>query len=177
MNRYVRWILGLLALAYFAHAAAVWAVPRVIMAFTMRKLAGPAGVNHEVHAPLATESSRTVVMPGPDMLYTSCVFDVSKGPVEVSARVPATYWSVAFYASNSDNFFVLDDRHAPASGTVRIVLSADPLKAMPQPGVLAVIPPPTNRGVVLFRTLVESADRLPGMQAAQQSMTCQSVME
>ena len=177
MRRYIRWIVGLALLGFVAHSVTVWAVPRVIMFVTMRKLARPEGVNHEVHAPPATESSRTVVMPSPDLLYTTCVFDISAGPVEVSAQVPSSYWSVALYASNSDNFFVVNDRNAPASGIVRLMLTKDPLQSTPQNGVLAVIPPPTTRGIVLFRTLVESADRLPEMQAAQQSMTCRSLTQ
>ena len=62
---------------------------------------------------MTDHTARRVVMPSPDLLYATCRMDLSQGPLRIQAD-PKTprYWSIALYASNSDNFFVLNDRQA-----------------------------------------------------------------
>ena len=71
------------------------------------------GKNQTYFPAPVTASSRDIVLPSPDLLYSVCVFDVSQGPVRVTANPQLkSYWSVALYAANSDNFFVINDRKA-----------------------------------------------------------------
>ena len=59
--------------------------------------------------PMTDASQRRVVMPSPDLLYATCAFDVRQRPLRIQAdpKLPG-YWSIALYAANSDNFFVLN---------------------------------------------------------------------
>jgi uncharacterized membrane protein len=82
-----------------------------------------------------------------------------------------TYWSVSFFAANSDNFFVLNDRQAKEK-RVRVVLATD--DASPAEGAQTVISP-SRRGVVLFRTLVLDLADLPMLQRFQQTMSCETL--
>jgi uncharacterized membrane protein len=117
-NRQRLWFyrgLTLLATAILVHLLVVWATPRLIM---NRLMTGPAAQamamrNQAAFPPAVDASARRVVMPSPDLLYSVNVFDVSAGPVRVRANpgLPS-YWSIALYAANSDNFFVLNDRQA-----------------------------------------------------------------
>ncbi|OYU46777.1 MAG: hypothetical protein CFE44_00290 [Burkholderiales bacterium PBB4] len=107
--------LTLLVTAILVHLLAVWAAPRAIMWVLMHgRVAQTMNmVNQAAFPPPVTAQSRSIVLPSPDMLYSVCVFDLRNGPVRISAnpRLPG-YWSIALYAANSDNFFVVNDRTA-----------------------------------------------------------------
>jgi len=168
----VRLALIALVVAVSSHVAAVWALPRVIMRLAFRagevRTGGddraypfglPAGAHHEV------------VMPSPDLLYTGCIYDLGKGPVEVTATVPESYWSVAFYADDTDNFFVLDDREVP-SRKARVVLVAPGAARPAQANGAVVVEAPSARGLVLFRTLVLDRAKLVDLRALQRTEQC-----
>ena len=149
--------LTLLATALLVHLLAVWATPRLIM---HRLMNGPAAqamnmLNQAAFMPAVDASARRVVMPSPDLLYAVCVFDVSAGPVRVRANpgLPS-YWSIALYAANSDNFFVLNDRQAGSAPVDLWLVSQGPNLKDPviPPGARLVVSPST-RGFLLMRVL------------------------
>ncbi|NBT55041.1 MAG: DUF1254 domain-containing protein [Betaproteobacteria bacterium] len=149
--------LTLLATALIVHLLAVWATPRLIM---NRLMTGPAAqdmnmLNQAAFLPAVDASARRVVMPSPDLLYSVCVFDVSAGPVRVRANpgLPS-YWSIALYAANSDNFFVLNDRQAGAAPVDMWLVSEGPNPRDPAvpPGARVVVSP-SAQGFLLMRVL------------------------
>lgn len=142
-----RWIMP--ALVGIIAAAVAWQValtqtPRILMAAAMTRLASVKGTNGFVHAPLATERSRAIVRPSPDLAYSSCVLDVSRGPVLVTVPAfPARYWSlsifdtrtdVAFVRNNidarGDNFQLLVARHGQVTPPGARVVTIDDAKAV-----------------------------------------------
>ena len=164
--------------AGIGHAAYVFAYPYAIMRGTMAGIAQRAGgPNRAFVAKLPDETSRGVVKPGPDLLYAICVFDLTAGPVEITATPSRDYWSVAFYAANSDNFFVLNDRQA-AGKPVRLVLSKAGFKTdtRPQsaPDDTRFVDSPSTRGIVLFRHLVLDPADQSDAQTAAKTATCRS---
>jgi len=61
--------------------------------------------------PFPAEDSRAVVMPNPDFAYVSMFYDLDKGPIYISGLMPdSTYWSVALYEANTNNYFVKNDQ-------------------------------------------------------------------
>ena len=161
-----------LAIAAATHLVAVWALPRLIMQVVISTTAKRAGgANVAFLPPLPDHTAREIVLPSPDLFYVICTYDVSETPLLVTAEIPDTYWSVAFYASNTDNFFVLNDRKA-GSRQARVVLAreGDPLAS--GPAGERVIRAPSTRGVVLFRTLVPEAADVGRLDAARRSMQC-----
>jgi uncharacterized membrane protein len=164
-----RAVLLVLGVAAAVHVAFLFALPRLIVAYVIRELSAEVGLNAIVHRPLATSDWRSVPMPSPDLLYSACAFDVSQRPMVITAEVPDSYWSVSAYASNTDNFFVLNDRKAGAK-PVRVVLSGDPEFVDAQGGL--VVHAPTTRGVVLFRTLVRTKADVAAMEASQHAAHC-----
>src|SRR6266481_5597223 len=113
-----------------------------------------AAANTILHAPRPNANSRGVVRPSPDMLYSICVYDLGAagGAVRVSTHdMPETYWSVSLFDVDTNNFYALNARQAKAG-------AADFLLTAPGASVgsahLPVVVPPTDRGIVLFRTLI-----------------------
>jgi len=116
--------------------------------------------------PLANANARRVVMPNPDLLYGLCALDLEQGAmiVRVDPKL-STYWSIALYSSNSDNFFVLNDREA-GQLPVELRISTTP----DQPKAIVA---PSKKVLLLMRVLVP--DRTQGMdalEAARSSLRC-----
>lgn len=125
------------------------------------------GYNVALPTHRADANARTVVRPSPDLLYTVCVFDLAKGTLHITAPVPDSYASVSGFAADTSNFFALNDQTAgvAADGKKRFEV----MLSRHAPGKVAVgtrvIVSPSDRGIVLFRTLITDDAALPGLQA------------
>jgi uncharacterized membrane protein len=172
MKSWFRWTVLTLILAVAFHFLTVFLFPRVIMALAIKRLSNrPAsGINTLIHSPRVTVDSRHVVKPSPDLLYSNCVYDVSAKPLLITAPVPATYWSISFYQTNTDNFYVLNDRQVK-SNPVKIVLIG-PDMAAPQVENAQVVIAPARKGVFLLRSLIEDEDTLGDLIKLQRLAIC-----
>jgi hypothetical protein len=100
----------LAAVALLTHVLVVWAIPYVIMAALSASRPAEERGTGPLLPPMTDATSRRVVMPSPDLLYALCPFDVRQQPLRIQADPhPPGYWSIALYAANSDNFFVLNE--------------------------------------------------------------------
>jgi len=168
------------ATAVIAHMALVWALPRLIMHQVM---AGQAAqemnmLNQAAFPPPVDASSRRVVMPSPDMLYSVCVFDVSQGPVRVTAHPGlSSYWSIALYGANSDNFFVINDRAVGKAAIDLWLVSKGPNAADPTVPVGAqVVVTPSEKGFLLMRVLTGDYEAEKSvLEPARRTLVCHKV--
>lgn len=171
----IKKILLLLLIAIAVHLLAVWSLPRLIMQRVMHGTMAAAigGWNVPAFPVLADASSRTIVAPNPDLLYALCLIDLRKGPVQVSANPQlASYWSIALYASNSDNYFVLNDKTA-AGKPVSLWVSASPASNVPA-GAQQVVSP-SDTALLLMRVLVNDAGKdVERLDAARRTLQCQA---
>jgi uncharacterized membrane protein len=168
------WVAATLIVAALAHTGTVWALPRVLMARALARM-GASNVMHYSERP--TASSRTVVRPNPDMLYAACPFDLSKGPVKLTARVAhSTYWSVSAYDAATNNFFVRNDQQI-AGDSIAVVALRRGMKLPPLGGATeqAILISPTERGLFLVRLLIDDDSHLAALQAIQHQATCGTV--
>lgn len=163
-----------LAIAALVHMGTVYALPRFIMARTLAIMA-PANTMHFGKRPDST--SRTVVRPSPDLLYATCPFDLSKGPLRVTARVPHwTYWSVSVFDSATNNFFVKNDRQI--AGDFLEILLVRPHQAWPPlDNALerVILFAPSEKGLVLFRTVIDNDKNLAALGEMLRQSRCETV--
>ncbi len=160
--------------AALVHWAAIAYAPELIMG---RVLAARAEQDAYTiaHAERSTASSRRIVRPSPDLLYSSCLFDVSKHPLKVVTAAPTgTYWSVAFYAANTDNFFVLNDTQAKGIPTTIVIAGRGQTVAPQGPGAI-VVSAPSDKGLVLFRTLINNDTRLAELDQQRRAAKCEAL--
>lgn len=171
-----RWLtLGAVTLLLAAglHVLIVWLIPHAITFAFIRGISKQVDYNTVLAPPLPTHESRSVVAPSPDLLYAVCVFDVSAGPVRISARRPQGYWSLSLYDRNSDNFFGINDSQIKGD-TVEMILTPGPADA----GTKAKFPQatfvqtPRSTGVMLSRILVLDPANMQGERDAQSSVRC-----
>ena len=186
-------LLSVLAIATAVHFASVWALPRVMMWKLFQTLTQSAGgskvPNQPMLPPMADASARRVVMPNPDLLYGLCALNLERGAAIVRADPKlSSYWSIALYASNSDHFFVLNDREAGQRPVqLRIMTQPDAAQALstlpPDSGALSArqrgnddfrtIVAPSNQVLLLMRVLVEDpSGGTEALEAARSSLKC-----
>jgi uncharacterized membrane protein len=173
-NLWTLWVAAAMMLAAVVHAGTLLALPRVLMARALARM-GPSNVMHYSGRPNA--SSRTVTRPNPDMLYAACPFDLSKGPVKLTARVShSTYWSVSAYDAATNNFFTRGEPQI-AGASIEIVALRRGMKLPPLGGATeqAILISPTERGLFLVRLLIDDDTHLAAFQAIQHQATCETV--
>lgn len=148
--------------AALTYVAALWATPHVIMAKAMEKL-GAGRINTMQHQGLPNAESRFVVRPSPDLAYSICVFDLSKGPVAIDAFVPPQrYWSLSVFDANTDNIFSVNDR--AVSERYALTLSKD--------GAGESLAVPGGKGIALIRILVTDPHDLGRIDSLRRRSTC-----
>jgi uncharacterized membrane protein len=172
MRVLLRWVVPVLAVAVLAHVATVLAVPRVVMMVVMRKLEAVAPVNAPVHAPPVDAAARLVPLPSPDLLYSSCVLDVSGGPVLVSVKPGAAYLSLALFDARSDNVFVTDDHDSGGKPISVLVTGPGQSGAGPAGAVVARLD--SARGLLLLRGLAATPSLAAVSEQARHSLSCRA---
>ncbi|WP_309623230.1 DUF1254 domain-containing protein [Novosphingobium sp.] len=170
MNRTLKLLALFGAAAAVGHVGLVLATPHVLMRAAMNKLGGPdKAVNAFLFGPRTTQNSRGVVRPSPDLAYSTCVYDLSNGPVRISAAPSPDegYVSLSVFAANTDNIAVFDTTRQPQG--IVFVLAREAQKT--PPGVTVVISP-SDRGIVLDRRLAPNAERFAAADAARSADRC-----
>lgn len=163
------WLLYVLLVALITYAAALHYVPTLVMQRVAERIGPP---NQIRHARQADASARAVVRPSPNLLYSICAYDLSSGPLRITAPVPAgTYWSVSVFDARSNNIFVENDLQAGQSVDF---LLAD-TRTLSQTNGLPVVFSTTTRGVVLFRTVIDSKTDLDRLDKVRRQARCSPV--
>jgi uncharacterized membrane protein len=105
--RRIRWQLLAIALVFggIVHILATLVVPRLTMASAWHRLAPKLPVNRMVVQPLATPGTQPLPFIGPDTRFAFCRYDLSQGPMVLTATLPEKGWSIGLYSTDGDNFF------------------------------------------------------------------------
>lgn len=182
MTRLIKWTIyiGVLSTAlYFAFLAGT---PFGVMHMIKARMAtlGGDGVNVMHHGERPSHTSRGVVRPSPELLYSVCWFDLSHGPIRVTSGAPqGTYWSIAAYRNNTDNFYVINDTMTQGAKADILLYTADQVggdKAAfdaryGQLGGVGV-ESPSQTGLILIRTLINDETRLPEIDGERRQARC-----
>lgn len=147
-----KYVIGALIIAVLVHFAAIIAVPRVLMHVAMERF-GEGGSNAWHLGERITVTTQKIVRSSPDFAYSACVYDLSNGPVVISAAPWGEYWSLSLYGENTDNFFVIDDREAHYGAEITLIR-----RGTPHPeGASMVVESPSTHGIALMRRLAPTA--------------------
>ena len=113
------------AIAVGSYYATLAAAPFALMRLAESKMAGTAPTNRFTHSPPVRAERQFVVRPSPDLLYSSCPYDLSGGPLEVTAvPVPGRYSSISVFDARTDVAFVRNDEQM-AGQPMRVVLALE----------------------------------------------------
>jgi uncharacterized membrane protein len=139
----IRYLMAFILVAAGIHAATVWYLPRLAMTTAMARFEDTGmAANTIAHVPPTDETSRRVVRPSPDLLYSVCMLDLSDGPVRIRAAGWDGYMSLSLFAANTDNIAAFNDSQIAGDIDVTIVQSGDAGVALG-----------SERGIALIRRL------------------------
>ncbi len=171
MGGIVGWLLATLVLTAAVHYAAIVLYPRLLVREWLRELARRGGINRFLHGgPPRAQDRHIPRLASPDLAYSAAGFDLSGGPLRITAPVADQYTSVSLYAANTDNFYVVNDRQVEG-GRFDLVLIGP---KSPEPSVrgIPVVRAPSNSGVILLRFLVLNSDQLERIESLRPQITC-----
>jgi len=163
-------------------------VPGFLMAKAMDRVETAAAINTVWHGAPTDETTRSVVRPSPDILYSVCAFDLGEGNVVLNVPWPedGSYASVSFYDANTNNFAVINDRDDKAErdgieGTTSIVLFHLAGSALSIPPVSVrdgrdeQIASPTQTGLALYRRVVMGGTSVEDADTGRRGFSCEVV--
>ncbi|MBN9557824.1 MAG: DUF1254 domain-containing protein [Alphaproteobacteria bacterium] len=167
--RALPWVLATLVIAIGVHLALLYQIPGYVMEKALARV-GPA--NTIVHGKRVDATARAIVRPSPELLYSTCPYDVSQRPLRITAEVPqGTYWSVSFFDDETNNFYVRNDRQVKGGHIDILLMAAAPLDK-PLPKGAEIVHAPSLKGLVLFRTLINDDAQFAAIDAARRTADC-----
>jgi uncharacterized membrane protein len=172
MKPALTWIVWVAVVALASHLGSAWIAPRYIMSRTMDAIAGEFGRNVFIERPLADATSRSVVRPSPDLMYSLCVLDLAKGPVHVRAPASAPYSSLSVFAASTDNVFVQNDRALAGTERDFDVWIAREGQPVPQGATVARLP--SARGIALVRRVVADPGQQKSLESLRHEARCEA---
>ena len=163
-------LVGLIVAVITWHATLV-ATPFVLMAKAMDVISGGAPVNQFGFSALATADNQPIVRPSPDLVYSTCVFDVTDGPVLIDVpSVPDSYWSVSIFDSRTDVAKVVSVREN-GDKPARLALHQEEMQLEMVSGYDPVALK-YDKGIVLIRILLTDPTRYAAIDAIRRKSRC-----
>lgn len=157
--------------AAIAWQGTMMATPFLLMAAAMKRIGASSDGRANVFAfgPMATAERQPIVRPSPDLLYSTCLFDLSHGPVLVRAEpVPGHYWSLSIFDARTDVAAVRSDRDT--GGKPAMLALHRPGQAVPagwEPVTLGY-----NKGIALIRILLADKSEFATIDAVRRKSSC-----
>ena len=157
------WLLITAAQAALFHLAAVWYFPRLISIVSARKLLRFSGRWNVIGYRGLPMAGRRALTSNADMATAFGVYDAAERPVRIVCVLPDfdNYWSISLYAWNTDNFYAINDRTAPAREFDLVVVGPRSQYVGSQDGNSPheeIVVSPSNRGVILVRMVVRDRE-------------------
>lgn len=151
MKRFLAPACATLACAIGGYFGTLALTPYVLMDHAIDRIAQRSPMNSFTHAPPVNAAAQAIVRPSPDLLYSSCPFDVSAGPLLVTAApVPGRYSSISVFDARTDVAFIRNDEQM-AVRPMQVVLA---VAGQHTPPGVEVVRLSHARGIVLQRVLL-----------------------
>lgn len=163
-------LFGLIVAAATAWAAILY-IPYGLMSVAMDRL-GQGGINRMSYGNLATPERQPVVRPSPDLAYSSCPYDLSKGPLQIDVTpVAGRYSSLSVFDAATDVIFVRNDIEA-GGRPYRIIVARAGQKV---PRGAEIVRTNHDKGIALIRLLLKDPLEIGGLDAIRRQSSCRSV--
>lgn len=164
-------ILAGLAVAAVACYGTLVATPHVLMSAAMERIGARGTVNNFGFGEMSTADNQPIVRPSPDLVYSSCVFDISKGPVLIDVPpVPETYWSISIFDARTDVAAVRSDRDTGGKpARLALLQKGGKVPAGYEPVELGY-----DTGIALIRMLLSDPKDYAKIDAIRRKATCRA---
>jgi uncharacterized membrane protein len=177
MVRGLLWILAAVLLGGIVHLSTVLATPQAAKQDAYSRLAPLTPVN--AMQPLAPTKAGAEIMPFMDPAFAAavCRYDLSGGPLKLTAPVSQAYTSVTFYTRRSVAFYAINDRAAGRRTIELDLMTAAQHAQVPEDEEVTaadrlIIESPTTMGLIVLRALVPEPSLMPMARQALAAATC-----
>jgi len=175
MIHWALWTLAGLLLAGVVHLGTVLMLPRTATLDSYARLAPIAPVNTVAPVPPASAENALVPFTDPAFVAAVCRYDLSAGPLKLTAPVTPAYTSVTFYNRRGVAYYALNDR-AAGRRVIELDLMTEQQKAeLPEEEDVTaadrlIVESPTPTGLIVLRALAPE----PGMVTRAQEVLAQA---
>jgi uncharacterized membrane protein len=176
--RWALWTFSGIVLGVVVHLTTVLYLPRTATNDAYSRLVPITTVNTVV--PLPQPASDGAVMPFMDPSFATavCRFDLSAGPLKLSAPVSQAYTAVSFYTRYGTAFYAITDRAAGRRTIELDLMTEEQRKLVPEEEDVTsadrlIVDAPTTTGLILIRALSPEPSLLPMAQRSVASAKCQ----
>ncbi|MBI3674852.1 MAG: hypothetical protein HY245_15825, partial [Rhizobiales bacterium] len=118
------WILAALFTGIAAHSGFVLLVPQLKLNHAIARVSAATGPNRFFMLP-ADDQLRLFPSYPPMSVMGACAFDVSQGPVELSANLPPGFWTLTIFDSTGNVLFTVNDAQS-GTGSFTVNLARAP---------------------------------------------------
>lgn len=101
------WIIGVCIASIIFHILIVLSIPSLSSKTAWDRLDEVAPINQIYVAPRASHERQLLPYMAPDIRYALCRFDLTEGPVKVTAPIQSANWSIALYSRYGENFYAI----------------------------------------------------------------------
>jgi uncharacterized membrane protein len=179
MTRLILWTLAGLLLGGIVHLATILVLPRTATQDAYARLEPITPVN--TMTPIAAPTPAKAVLPfmDPAFAVAVCRYDLTTGPMKLTAPVSQAYTSVTFYTRRGTAYYGINDR-AAGRRTIALDLMTTPQHdAMPEEADVTaadrlIIESPTTTGLIVVRALSPEPGLMPMAQAALAAAHCRT---
>lgn len=166
-------VVTVLVVALVVHLVVIAAAPRVVMSVAARRIEDSAGgTNVWLHAQRVTPQTQEVVRSSPDLAYSACAWDLSEGPVRISAPAWDDYFSLSLYDDRTNNFFVANGRDAGGDEVDLLLATRDQAADLTSTDDLRTVAAPSPTGIALLRYLAPTPSAFARADAVRRSAVC-----
>jgi uncharacterized membrane protein len=173
-----RRITAVLLLAGIVHICATLAAPMLSSRHAYLLLRDKLPANRMVVLPPQSPGNQLLPYLSPHMLYAVCRYDLSKGPVTVTATVADAGWALSLHAAQGDNFYVLPGQPLRRTEVSLVVIPSGPDAALILKRDTSAEPPivsPTPEGLIVLRAPLRGLAWNAEAEAVLRQATCTPV--
>jgi uncharacterized membrane protein len=158
MIRWFLWILAGVLLGGIVHLATVLLLPRTATQDAYARLAPITPVNAFTLIPEPTPAKAALPFMDPAFAVAVCRYDLSNGPLKLTAPVSQAYTSVTFYTRHGIAYYGINDRAAGRRVIELDLMTAQQHEQLPEEEDVTaadrlIIDSPTTTGLIVVRAL------------------------
>lgn len=176
--RFLLWLIGGALLGGVIHLVTVLLLPRTATQDAYARLSAISPVNAMIAIPAPT--AEKAVMPFMDPAFASvvCRYDLSRGPLKLTAPVSPAYTSVSFYTRNGVAYYAINDR-AAGRRVIELDLMTNAQRALllEDEDVTAadrlIVESPSTVGLIVVRALAPEPGQMEAARASLAQARCQ----
>jgi len=176
----IRWLLFLLGgilLGGIVHLSTVLLLPRTATKDAYARLSPLTRANAVVPLPPPEPGKTMLPFMDPAFAAAACRYDLSSGPLKLTAPVSQAYTSVSFYARNGVAYYAINDRAAGRRAIELDLMTTEQRNQLQEDEEVTaadrlIVESPTLTGLIMLRTLAPEPGLMPIARAAVAAAQC-----